>query len=253
MPNGLDGDGPLGPNDGPIQGRKVPDSFAKRYWPFFIGVPVVVLLGVIGLNEYSPFMCFGDDCWKVDADKVTADASNKLTGRFRFITGGIFDSIHSTGKGGACLFVESAALDLPSSMTAPGGKCVSDEQCGGLIEDDPTTKADDDFVGWEGVCHRKTSTCWIRPGPGFPFQTAVCNKGVDARNAWQFSNTIPFDPSTLKSKLKASAKNKPVNFRILACLNGKVTPAQVSTPCGGGPGRKITQFSDPPNAFSMGQ
>jgi len=234
MPNGFDGDGPLGPDDGPLQGPKIPDPFVRKYWPFFIGIPLVVLGIVIVDKYYWPFMCFGDDCLTIVANKVTANASNGLTGSFTVEKGSIFNSISSQGVSGACLFVESAALKLPISPP-PGGKCTSDDQCGGQLTDPA-------FKDWEGICHRATKTCWIRPGGG-ALHSEVCNKGVTLNPGTAPSNSSPFDPSTLKDKL-ANPANKKIKVRVFACLNGTFPPGPGNAPCGGAPGQKLTDFGD---------
>lgn len=235
--------GPIGPI-----GPPEPDGGGGLFGPrrkiglILAGCGLVLLVGLGGagvIHTPLPRMCFGDDCLKIVANKVTADANNHLTGSFTVTKGGLFDSIHSNGQSGACLFVESAALNLPADAVPPGGKCSSDDQCGGILNDPG-------FVGWEGICHQPTRTCWIRPGPGFPLVSPVCNKGVNAQlDQPNNSNNPAFDPSTLKDKLTDAAKNKPLKVRVFACLNSPFTPGpNANPPCGGGPGDKLTDFGE---------
>jgi len=184
--------------------------------------------------------CEGDDCRTIETGKVTADANNGLTGTFTVKESHAPFAIHSSGNAGACLFVESSALKLPADWELPsGGRCASDRDCGGLRN---TNIPGDRFDKWEGVCHQEDGSCWIRPGRGFPLQSAVCNKGVVATNDVPVkSNIPPFDPSTLQNLLTEDAlRNMHIKVRVVACLNGNFVDSQ--PPCAGNPGEKIMKF-----------
>jgi len=183
--------------------------------------------------------CEGDDCRTIDAGRVTADVNNGLTGTFTVKESHTPYAIHSSGNAGACLFVESSALKLPADWPVPSsGRCESDSDCGRL----QNSPIPGDPAKWEGVCHKEDGSCWIRPGGGFPLQSAVCNKGVMATNDVPVkSNIPPFDPSTLQNLLTEDAiRNKHIKVRILACLNGNFVDSK--PPCAGNPGEKIMKF-----------
>jgi hypothetical protein len=239
-----------------IPAPKLPDSFVRKHWQFVIGVGLIIIILVwfIWWPKRWPIMiCLDDNCRTVVAEKVTSNTNNGLTGHFT-VKRSFFNAIPSEGRAGACLFVESAALVLPGAATPPGGTCTSDAQCGEILKDDPTTTTDDAFVGWEGLCHKSSGTCWIRPGKGDLLQSEVCNKGFKAEDDKLNDANIPaFNPAALKDKLTNEAKNKPIKVRVFACLNSPFTPAPppFKPPCGGGAGKKRTAWGDP-EEFSTG-
>jgi hypothetical protein len=255
-----DGQRDLGPIEPPApDGRRGMFGPSKKLGLVLAGCGLVLLVGlgliqmtyprgisgVIGDRAWKS-LCFGDDCRAITANKVTADASAALVGSFTVHKAGPLGAIHSEGVSGACLFVESAALNLPTSML-PQGECSNDRQCGGYI--DPATAPPDQrpFAGWEGVCRQKT--CWVRPGGGAP-HSDLCNKGVHAvDDVPNPSNAPGYDLAKLKPYLADSAKGRPVKFRTIACLNGTFSG---DPPCAVGKGDFLMDTSDPAE-FSIPQ
>jgi len=236
LANGIPGGG--------VSFLKSSNSFVRRYWPFLIGMFATVLI-VVRVPGQPAALCRGSDCLTILAQKVTADGDNNWTGSF-VVTKSPF-GIHSDRLSGACLFVESAALNLPDKATSPGGKCSSDDQCGGgVLRDDPGP-ADDAFVGWEGRCDKGTGTCWIRPGKGDATKSPVCNKKLTPKLTIPTPSNIPaFNPASLTAHLKSSG---PIRARVLACLNGSFTTppgTKPNPPCGDlGNTNRIETFGAP--------
>ena len=202
---------------------------------------------ILLVRELRSYVCIGDKCRTIEAMKIEPDADNKLTGKF-VIKRAHRGAIPSDRIGGACLFADRAAFQLPPIDTQ-NGLCSVDEHCEKGLKEAPFKNLD-----WEGLCHRGTGTCWVRPGSGKPGQSALCNidpfKARDDDHEYD-SNAQPFDPSTLDNPLTLApaAKNKPIKMRVVACLNGVFTgepPCHARTP------NRILTFG-PISEFKTGQ
>lgn len=232
----------LPPPPGP---RDLLVGLSKRQKMALILVCGVLIAIVLYRFVLRPDICDGDDCLTIVANPVVEDTNTKdWTGSYVLLHSTY--GIHSNRLSGACLFVESAALNLPPTkdIIPPGGTCSSDDQC--TLADPVPPK----FADWEGRCDRDAGTCWIRPGPGTPATSMVCNKLQTPGPGVTTPSNIPaFNPAALNDYLTDAAKSsKKIRARVQACLNGKFTPtsADPKPPCGGGKtGNKLEPFGDP--------
>ena len=224
-PNGTDGLGQPHP--------KLPERLG-RYWPWWLIGAGLLAASVL----FWPQFCFGDDCYRIEATQVTM-VDGKLAGQF-FLRSSNFNTEHSNGSGGACLFVHYSLINFHNSAYPALGpdQSSTNKDCGGALKPDGTQgnilKApafDTAFDGWESQCVNKS--CWVRPGKGD--DTSVCNKGhaLDPNVANDFFGTIPPDPTIQPFDLATlqdarlqngqlywiGPKKGPIPVRLGVCLN----------------------------------
>jgi hypothetical protein len=151
---------------------------------------------------------------------------NAIKGSFTLSTPMLkLGTIRSQGTGGACLV---ANLN-PYRVSGVQGGCSKNSDCQGGLN------------GWAGYCDGVTGICWIRPG-GDEF----CNKsnqypGFPPGKIWVdgVKNLTPKDGPHSFQELSSA----PVEWRVLACLNG-IDPdtGKDTTDCKTGGPRRIEVF-----------
>lgn len=263
MPNGFDGDGPPGPDDGPIQGPKIPDPFVRKYWPFFIGIPLVVIGVVIVDNRFGLGLSYGT---KISVSEPTL-TGNKPTGTFTLSLG--WFGIDSDQTGGACLVADVASLMTPKDaadqgVVFPGGSCkvdgdcmthcATEPQCDPNAPHDPTdpTKPLNPSTprqNWWGYCAAESGQsakrCWYKPvlgdekqlcekspyykDPNDPLSKAkVWTIGVDNPMPHVDATTPPGTPFDVQGFYRDHTAGRPARWRLVGRVNATNGPPSIT-------------------------
>jgi len=149
--------------------------------------------------------------------------SNEIWGSFLIKQSTHPTAIESPGTGGACLIADLNYLGIPAMPASPTRRCSLNADCQGAGIP----------AGGFGYCDIKgDKKCWVRPGPPIVIVAGMtkpwlCNISPTPRP----ENT---DIETAHLKLEDLAKeftyDRPVRWRVVACLNGP-TPASGIAPC----------------------
>jgi len=128
-------------------------------------------------------------------------------------------SIRSRGmRGGACMVADLNASGIPNAQS-----CSNDGQCQGGLPNN----------GWRGYCVE--SRCWVKPSPDASF----CLRG-------RATGTHMITPdATATNPVYQRAGGRPVNWRLLTCLNGyDDTTGEDSFDCAGGGSNRLSRLGD---------
>ena len=149
-------------------------------------------------------------------------------------------TILSHGTGGACLIADLNFKGIPDL----GGRCTTNAACTDAIPE--KYKKD-----WYGYC--VAGTCWTRPGP----QSSLCliHSRKNGAAPWSTgSHQIPTSPAGIVDTYRelGIGGNKPVKWRVHACMNGSDGPVDnIDCADDGSTGKSLNRLIDDGPPYSV--
>lgn len=203
---------PLPAPPGP-QPVKLPDWLIKyRY----VTIPVVFLVVVVIAAIWVRIL----QGKTIRAGEVTLTGQNQIRGSFTVTTKQFLLSmgsvaIRSKGTGGACLVADLNRFSIPSIPPTPGWKCSQNSDCQEGLPDKGLPTA------WAGYCDVDGGKkCWVRPSPQ---SSQFCNIShfhpPPPGKIWDGTNEATKDPNHLLPFVHGPYQGKPIDWRVVACLN----------------------------------